>query len=961
MNKSLSIKFALLAFMVAGIGILVTSVFNYRDAANLLKQQSIERLSEDLERQTIRFGQNIERIRNDVETIGRSEAVTGYYRAVNGKGYDAQRNMTTALWLERITINLMGVLRQRPEYLQVRFIGRADKGREIVRVERQNQDLIAVLPNRLQQKGERHYVKKALLLKPGEQYLSPVELNREHGEIVYPLQPVVRVSTPIYLDGQTIGVVVINADFAVLAKLFRSPPNQVSYFIADTKGDYLLHNQKQRQFSLALGGKPGLQQDYPQLDMLSRHKKDLQGRILADQSHSLNTKKYHFDPFDQNNFLVIGSVASLALIEQNAAAFGQRMFTRVFVVVLLLSIAMAFISRYLLAPIKAITRIANLIAMGDRSAQIPSTQRQDEIGILSRSFSTMFEHLNKTQFELQQLAGSLEKKVSKRTAELEVAVEKAEHNAKIKSEFLAIMSHEIRTPMNGVLGMLALLLNTHLDEEQHHRATLARSSAESLLVLINDILDFSKVDAGKMELEVLEFDLSDMLGQFVEVMALQAIDQDLELLLDVTDITNSMVKGDPGRLRQILINLVGNAIKFTGQGGEIIVRATLKPITEQQLQLTCSVSDTGIGIAADKQTNMFESFTQEDASNTRKYGGTGLGLAIVKQLCELMNGGISVNSEVGKGSRFEFNVLLQSGDDVSPSSLNFPLQLQDLHVLVVNENDANRDILTRQLSIWGATVVGVKDAQSALSICKEQPLFELAFIDMQMPDMDGVELAKAFKADPLLQAIKLVVITPIHYLGDRKTIMQHGFEAYLTKPVTANVMLKTLTAVVKKDTVVDFQDKPQQTITLPLIETTDEQTTANQQWPEKTRILLIEDSMINQLVVQGILEEFNLTADVANNGVEALEALQTSTEDNPYTLLLMDCQMPQMDGYEASRHIRSGDAGQRYQKVTIVALTANAMKGSREACLAAGMDDYLSKPIKPEVLLDALSKWLKGT
>lgn len=580
--------------------------------------------------------------------------------------------------------------------------------------------------------------------------------------------------------------------------------------------------------------------------------------------------------------------------------------------------------------------------------------------------------------DLQNVNTELKQKESS----LEEAKEAAEAAARAKSEFLASMSHEIRTPMNGVLGMLGLLLKEPLTKKQHHKASVAQASAQTLLTLINDILDFSKIDAGKLELETIDFDLRGLLGELAETMALRAQEKGLELVLDVTHIEQSTVKGDPGRLRQILTNIVGNAIKFT-EKGEVVIRAGLKGFTDPQsggdnLIFYCSIKDTGIGILQEKQAALFETFTQADSSTTRQFGGTGLGLSIAKKLCEAMGGSISLSSEPSKGSCFEFTVVLQTSQQ---STLVVPkVDISKLNLLVVDDNKTNREVLSDQLELWGARVVQAVDGPSALNLLDERaqqpdkPPFNVALLDMQMPGMDGVMLGKAIKADARFSAMKLVMMTSMSDSGDVQFFADLGFSAYFSKPATTSDLFDALAIVVAGGDTLKHA--------LPLVThdylqslngrhahaptdmpaTTPNATTMleqpAQQWPANTRLLLVEDNRINQEVVLGILEDIGLSADVAADGNEALYALKTAPEDHPYTLVLMDCQMPVMDGYKASQNIREGNAGTRNTSVPIIAMTANAMKGDKEKCLAAGMSDYLSKPIDEEPLSECLVKWL---
>jgi len=617
----------------------------------------------------------------------------------------------------------------------------------------------------------------------------------------------------------------------------------------------------------------------------------------------------------------------------------------------------------------------------------------------SRTLTDNHNALLRHQVEIEQQNTT----ISHSNERLEKHAKELEQANQAKSEFLACMSHEIRTPMNGVIGMLGLLQKTPLDEDQQHKAGLAQSSAKSLLALVNDILDFSKMDAGKMELELLDYSLSAMLGEFAETMALRAEEKNLELILDGTDIEQPLVRGDPGRLRQILTNLVGNAIKFTDRG-EVVIRASLTRAdasgqgnpTDQSLILHCSVTDTGIGIADDKLDGLFDAFTQVDASTTREYGGTGLGLSICQKLCQQMGGDISVSSKPGHGSCFAFTIALQTSHQASHPVP--PVKVDDLCILIVDDNATNREVLRGQLQFWGAQVTEASSGGVALQLLAEKQQlatqanersFDLALIDMQMPEMDGAQLAQHIKADARFSDTRLVMMTSMASRGDAQYFADQGFSAYFSKPVTPTDLFDALAVLADGGETLqkaaplvthhylqslehtnnigditpaasDSQVVPAALMPKPLAISTEPSITTGSPipWPDNVRLLLVEDNHINQQVALGVLEDLGLSADVAADGQEALHALKSAPAQNPFTLLLMDCQMPEMDGYEASRQIRASKAGARYLSIPIIAMTANAMAGDKKKCLAAGMSDYLSKPIDTDILQATLCKWL---
>lgn len=985
-------------------------LFDQKVRSDVYNSAQIE-LKRELETKSLSLKNHLKDSVTAIRFLDATPPIKGITRATENKKIDPLLGTHIDVWEERLASIFSGFMRTDDSILQARYIILADGGQEVVRVDRNQLGEINRLQGlQLQKKGQRDYMIKASMLDNKSVYISPINYNRENGQIQEPYISTFRVAKPVFDEKNKIFAILVTNYFAdkLIKSLTVESPQGTQIYLMNNEGEFLYHPNSQLRFgfefnkaktwteefstastmaeqgTLPLSNYPiaytlkkriSFDGDIAMLPLelgVSVDTKTLFAKVNERRQNFIAMLVVFFSVFlviaflyqrfinrkllinslkEQNNKVIENSLDAIFTIEKNGEIVHFNNTAKEVFGNSISGTSPDFVSLFNLNEADN-NCIEETISNGSKMPfEAIYTDGYGNKQYFSITLSSIFDvynnryqvaailrnisSLKNTQSELEGLNSTLELKVSQRTVELERAIDQALAASQAKSDFVANISHEIRTPMNGVLGMLEMLKEDGLSEQQYHYLKLANSSANSLMNLINDILDFSKIEAGKLDIDNHTFDVVTVCSDMISSLALQGQRKGLEVFLDTKDVVDRMVIGDSHRLKQILINLVNNAFKFTHRG-EVSLTVGSKYITDSKLLMSFTIKDTGIGIAPENIDKLFEVFTQEDSSTTRHFGGTGLGLSICKKLAQLMGGNITVISEKGAGSTFTATVELHVAQE---KKLNTGIELAtsiNVAALIARDNVYKNvcDLLLLTCKVNAENIV-------RLDYFSEHKEFEadLLLIDDEHPQIDAlIDYCKQFNKKYVLILRDMVTDKPT------KMILPEGSHI-LNKPLTQDQFSYKLASLFGASN--DCIIAPPKGLTEEQVE------------PDLSayHILLVDDNMINIEVAKAILKRTKVKITCASDGVEALEALRENTEQ-AFDVILMDCQMPNLNGYDTTSEIRNSKAGVDYTYIPIIAMTASAMEGDRERCLTAGMNDYITKPIKPRTLKDKLITWL---
>ncbi len=957
MKATVSAKIALLAFFFTLLGVLWVAYLGFLSVDKLLKEDSYRELDVQLHWQSKRLLMKLDAIRRDVENLARFDHSRALLEPVRSS--DAGADVEKArFFLESWST---AILRDNPAYRQVRLLGVADGGREVLRMERGETDAIVTVSGEgLQRMGSQPFFSRTLATPPDRQYISDVDPLRKDGDGDARVS-ILRVSKPVRnIDGESIGMVVIDTDFNRLFHPMRLPPDEVGYFLATDGGAYLHFSDGRADPMVEAGRGDGLARDYPQVDFSASFPGDHAAgnedyheflsatrTVDLDDRHSgLAWCKLFFDPWDRRRHFILGAVTSHAAIENKSRDYFHEAMNLAMLVAVGLGVIIALAVRGVTRPIRLLTDVAERIAADDEEwVEVPRVGSDDEVGALSRTFREMLDRLRRTHIDLRRMTANQERQIRERTADLARARDQALEASRAKSQFLATMSHEIRTPMNVVLGMLELLRDSDLAIQSKEQVELAYGSGKALLTLINNVLDFSKIEAGQLSLDQVDFDLRQLVDEVAMTLASLAHAREIELTAFFPSGPTTAVRGDSTRLRQIFTNLLGNAIKFTPEGGVVELHGGPVGQVGERVEFLFEVRDTGIGISKEHRENIFSQFTQVDGSSTRPHEGTGLGLAICKHLVERMDGeiGVDVNPFAGSGSVFHFTVLLERQKRVVGEGSD-AAALKGLRILAVASDGLQQTLLENILVPRGARLDHMVDAETAPEVLyqaeKHNRPYDLLIFNQKPGRSDGRTFRKLLRVE---REPRFILLTDLMDQGWDQAAEMPGTAICLKKPISAERLNAAINWLKRAE--------DEKSAALPHVHHSD-----RPQRSYLTAILLVDDQKANLTVARSLLISLGCVAgniDTALNGGEAF-ALVKARE---YDLIFMDCQMPVMDGYQATRAIRAWEGEQGHSPVPIIAFTADITPKSRELVTASGMDYFLSKPVTKTDLQTVLDRY----